>query len=511
MRTQKALAALLVFLTILPFVVLCFYSHPAFDDFSDAVQRRNAGFWTIQQDLYQHLTGRLFTSVVLTEASPLVYDRGLANYWLAPLGTLVLLGSSLYALVAAVVKQAWEGGAKLLATGVLLALWLVQNPSVAESVYWFNGLAVYTIPCALLVFWLAVVVQWWPAEARHRTVWLVLNLILGTCVLWSNEIIALPLLAVIVGLCGWEWWRRRPRRKKRRWQLLGLLSWFCGALAFSLLAPGNMARAAIIDIAVPWHKVLLGPPVAMSYLLLNWLSSGVLLFGSVLAVPALVRLVGGVKQAPALVLLVALRPKQLLVAGITLLLILPVSAMPSYWATGGLMPPRARAALYLLFLLSWFTVLLATVVVTRSSAWQRRLTTAGSWPRPVAALLWAGLLLNLATDHNLRVTRRDVGRASNNAALAYCDLFSGKASRYDALLLARYDKLRTSKKQRVEVAALPPNARPASLFYYDITTDSTFGVNRDYGAFFHKQTVWTGKGGMGHPPKTYQPPAEDEE
>lgn len=504
MRTQKGLAALLVFLTVLPFVVLCFYSHPSFDDFSDAVQRRSTGFWAMQLDLYLHLTGRLFTSVLLSGASPLVFDGGLAYYWLAPLGTLALLGSGLYALVAAIVKQAWTWTSKLLAAGTLLALWLVQNPSVAESVYWFNGLAVYTIPCALLLFWLAVVVQWWPIEGRYRTVWLVLNVILGICVLWSNEIVALPLVAIVAGLCGWEWWRRRPRRQVHRWQLVGLLFWFCGALAFSLLAPGNLARAAMIDIAVPWYKVVLGPPAASSYLLLNWLGSGVLLFSSALAVPLLVRLVHSVKKSPALTLLAALRPAQLLGAGVALLLILPLSAVPSYWATGGLMPPRARASLYLLFLLGWFTMLLVAVLVSRSSAWQRWLMGAGSWPRPVAGLLWIGLLLNLATDHNVRVTHRNVGRASNNAVLAYYDWFSGKAGRYDATLRSRYEKLRTIDELRVEVDALTSDTRPATLLYYDITTDSAFGVNRAYGTYFHKQTVWVGRGGEGHPPKVYQ-------
>ena len=68
--TQKRLAVLLVLLVLLPFVVLCFYSHPAADDYADAVQRRKLGFWPMQCDLYFHLTGRVFTSVILTEASP---------------------------------------------------------------------------------------------------------------------------------------------------------------------------------------------------------------------------------------------------------------------------------------------------------------------------------------------------------------------------------------------------------------------------------------------------------
>ena len=504
--TQKRLAVLLVLLVLLPFVVLCFYSHPGADDYSDAVQRRELGFWVMQRDLYLHLTGRLFTSVILTEASPLVLGL-LDVYWLMPLLTLGLLLGSLYALLTVLMGACWTRATRLLAAAVVLALWLLQNPSVAESVYWFNGLAVYTVPTAVLVFWVAALVRYWQAgNPRARAGWLGLGLLLGTAVLWSNEIIALPLLAAVGGLWAWEWWRGGPRR----WALAVALGWFGLALAVSLLAPGNMARSAIIGVPVSWPWVLGGSLASSAYLLLNWASSGVLLFGTVLAVPALARLVA--VPPPALGRLATLRPFQLLVGAGYLLALLPLAALPNYWATGGLMPPRARASMYLLFLLGWFAVVLAGLLAARTAAWWPVLVTyPGRWPLPAAGLLWAGLLLNLATDHNQRVAHRDLGRASNNAVLAYRDLLGGTAARYDAFLCTRYRLLRAAPaNRRYQVAALPKTARPVSLLYYDITTDSAFAFNRDYARYFHQKAVWTGRGGDGHPPKFYQPPTGDE-
>ena len=75
MRTQQRLAGLFVFLTLLPFAALCCYSQPGADDFTDAVQRQSFGFWGIQRDLYLNLTGRLFTSVLLTEVSPVALHQ----------------------------------------------------------------------------------------------------------------------------------------------------------------------------------------------------------------------------------------------------------------------------------------------------------------------------------------------------------------------------------------------------------------------------------------------------
>ena len=57
------------------------------------------------RDLYLHLTGRLSTSEILTEASPLVQGL-LGVYWLVPLLTLGLLLSSLYTLLNVLMEAA---------------------------------------------------------------------------------------------------------------------------------------------------------------------------------------------------------------------------------------------------------------------------------------------------------------------------------------------------------------------------------------------------------------------
>ena len=502
MRKQQRLAGLLITLTLLPFAVLCWYSHPGADDFTDAVQRQGFSFWGMQRDLYLNLTGRLFTSVLLTEISPLVWQK-LPWYGLAPAGALLLLGASLYWLLSVLTAPAWRWPARLLAAGLLLALWLLQNPGVAESVYWYNGLAVYTVPTAVLVGWLTALVRYWLAAPPARPAWLVLVAALGTLVLWSNEIIALPLMAVVAALTLWQWWRSSPRRVA----LLALTAWYALALAGSLLAPGNMARADLIAVAVPPPVLVLGPIAASAYLLLNWLSSAVLLAATALALPALARLVA--VGVPALHPLHYLRPWQLLLALGLLLAMLPLGALPSYWATGGLMPPRARASLYLLFLLGWFAGVLAALVATRQQAWQRQLVGPGRWPRVPTGLLWGWLLVSFFSDHNVRVAHRDVGRASNNAMLAYRDWLSGSAARYDETLRTRYRLLRTAPGRALRVPALPLTARPPMLLYHDLTTDSTFGLNQDYARYFGRRTAWTGPGGRGRPPRSYQASADE--
>lgn len=168
---------------------------------------------------------------------------------------------------------------------------------------------------------------------------------------------------------------------------------------------------------------------------------------------------------------------------------LPLGALPSYWATGGLMPPRARASLYLLFLLGWFAGVLTALVATRQQAWQRQLVARAGWPRVATGLVWGWLLINFFSDYKVRVAHRDVGRASNNAVLTYRDWLSGSAARYDEALRARYQLLRTAPGRAIQVPALPPAARPPMLLYHDLTTDITFGLNQDYARYFGRRTA----------------------
>ena len=145
---QQWLAGALVVLSVLPFVVLAFDSHPALDDFSDAVLRHRLGFWGAQADLYRNWTGRYATSVLLMDLSPLRARAWPAFYFLVPVGALLALAGSLFALFTALAGPAWAVKHRVLATGAVLGLWLAQAPSVAECLYWYNGMAVYSLPLA---------------------------------------------------------------------------------------------------------------------------------------------------------------------------------------------------------------------------------------------------------------------------------------------------------------------------------------------------------------------------
>ena len=485
---QQRLAWSLVALCLLPFVVLGFNSHPSLDDFSDMVMRRHLSFWGAQQSLYLGWTGRFATSVLLMELSPLRWPGWPSFYFLVPLGSLLALAGGLFTLFTKLTREVWPMRMRALATGVVLSLWLLQAPSVAECLYWYNAVAVYSLPDALFLLWVATMVglvqsrrdvpgylYWWTATAG-----------LSVLLIGSNEVVALVVLAGLTGATLWAGLRHSAHLVP----LLGLLVLAIVAAALSFLAPGNMARLTVIEHQVHLGRAIMGAIGSSAYLIINWLGNGLVLVATALALPALSRLAAqsGIPTA-------RLRQVHPLALAIGLLGLLVLTGMPSYWATGGMMPLRARTAVYLLFLLGWL------VLVVSSLSWAKwqwpGVQVPTTWPLPVASLLWGWLLLSFVSDHNVRVEHVNLGRGSNNVIVAYRDWLSGAAGHYDAQQRARYRQLQSAPAQRLRLAPLV--AEPPTLVYYDITTDSTYWGNSAYAQFFGQRTIWIGPGGHAPP------------
>ena len=80
---------LLIFLSLLPFFLASFYTHPSADDFGYAVRGLKLGWLEAQKHYYQNWSGR-YTATSLLSGSP-VYFRNLVLYKLMPVIWMSLL------------------------------------------------------------------------------------------------------------------------------------------------------------------------------------------------------------------------------------------------------------------------------------------------------------------------------------------------------------------------------------------------------------------------------------
>lgn len=239
------LPLLLLLAALLPLALLSYYNHPFMDDYFNAANARQLGFWGVQRNLYLNWTGRFFSSALLVGLNPMHYDwfDGLR------LTPLLLLGLS-YAVAYAGLRRLSPAGRPRLETaglaGIALLVYFQIIPSLYPALYWFTGSMVYTLGGLWVLLTLIAGARAGQASRRGaRLGWWLLAAFSAVGAAGSNEI---TLLHVLLGAGVMAWLRPAARRS---WLLVLLLAGAAGAVV--LAAPGNYARMAEEYASNPIH------------------------------------------------------------------------------------------------------------------------------------------------------------------------------------------------------------------------------------------------------------------
>jgi hypothetical protein len=409
-------------LALLPFLALSFYNHPMMDDFSDATVVRTVGFWKAQQYFYLTHTGRYTITALLALINPLIYARLEEHWWPVTLiflaGSVTVLRLFVGAMPGLTRPEAWRLAA------LILSLWLAYAPGHAEGLYWFTGAYTYITSASLLLLWLLTLSRYLFARQRGQQGkgWWTALCGLAVAVAGTVEPIALPFaVSLIAGAILASW-----RYGSHALWLPALLA--AGGCLISISAPGNFVRMGYLQSA---HEVfdvtqtLAYAGGATGYLLLTWIANPVLWLVSAMLLPVLGRAVRR-REHPLLARIATIHP---LWMALGLMALLMLASCPAYFASGTGLPLRARFTLHLLFLISWFGLLLIW-------CWRKV-----NHPQPAHVYtlladsrltpLWTLLLpLFFLADYNIQTRASRVGQASNNVVRAYRQWLGGSAARY---------------------------------------------------------------------------------
>ena len=229
-----------VVLALAPFLLLCAFNQPFFDDFRNATWLREHGTWGVQVWLFQTWTGRFTTTFLMTVLNPVAYGW-LAGVKVVAATLLLTLWASLAHLLRALRWPPLGVGCSrsqaMWAAGLLLALFCNAAPAPFSFLYWFAGALVYQLTLIGLLNFTALALRagWGPAAGRRRAAsWAILPLVLA---LTGNELTLVQALPVLVLLAVAL--PRTARPALLGWLLIGALA---GAVAAA--APGNWVRAA---------------------------------------------------------------------------------------------------------------------------------------------------------------------------------------------------------------------------------------------------------------------------
>ncbi|GAA3931658.1 hypothetical protein GCM10022406_15980 [Hymenobacter algoricola] len=226
---------------LLPYLALCYYNQPYWDDYGNAVLARNLGWPAAVAHLYTNWTGRYTAALWLTGLNPLSYGWE-AGVGLFAFGLFVVTGGVQALALRTLTRGHLSWRASWAWSGAWLLGQLYTMPSVNSGFYWFASTVTYQIAAVLLV--LVPVAGLRAGQARAAGVrggWYALAVVAALGVAGSNELALVLLLWLLLVLTA-ATWRRAASGGRYRWLSLLLISGAAGAVA--LLAPGNFARMA---------------------------------------------------------------------------------------------------------------------------------------------------------------------------------------------------------------------------------------------------------------------------
>lgn len=474
---RRALFNLLAVGCVLPFSVLAFYSHPALDDFAIGHHLRTHTIWQYVAAVYSHSSGRYSASIFsvvlqLFGAHPAAYQT------LIEVGFLGFV-LSLYVAAASVVRSVNGPAGLAVALGSLLTVAALTNfPWPAEGIFWLTGSIAYLYPVALTGLLAAILSYLYaqPPGRPHRLLWAV-ALLLSFLIPGFSEITALLLPLVCAGIVG----ALKPPGLRRGWWGVGsamLLGSF-----LTLASPAHFTHWQTLGLGhglVHLGKALLFASAGTGYIVINWLSNGLLALLALLGLPLATTLVRAAHGQRSLLHRITAQPwlwPVLMLVGVWL------SFLFCYVATSLGPALRVKNLLYLYFIVgwllsvySWVRCLDARYVVMLSA-------------RPVQVGLAGWLAVAFLSDHNVHLTHNNIGRGNNTVVQAYCDWLSGDAAHYDSAQLARYQQVREALPGRRVVLPLLP-VKPLTVFYADISCNPALWGNRTYALFYSQRAVW---------------------
>ncbi len=434
--------------TIVPFIIISLFNHPAADDFCFYNKCRDMGFWNSQTDYYIMWTGRYFSTFLLS-VYPLS-SKFFFIYKLVPIGLIISLVISLYHLMRLLFERLEKNGVYLL-TFYVIIIYFFQMPTTSQGFYWLSGSLTYMLANILTILLFYYVIKMMRlAKIKH----LLIAIFLSFTLIGLNE----TSMLIVTFLLGIILIYNSINVKKVNYLLLILVIFTVIFSIIVIVAPGNIGRGSHFP---DRHKLIFSTVQSILEIqkyLSKWLPLTIvftiLLFDSLNKhTQASVNSIFDVKPIFALMLFV---------------IILFISFFPGYWSMGICSPDRTINVVYFFYVLSFLYLILVIFYHLK-----RKNINFISISSGVKYLLICIVIINLYQKNNIRT--------------AYADLINGNAYKYDSELRERYKFIGNTNHDTCIVPEL--KNKPYTIFVCDITFDASDWLNDSYNTFWKKKIV----------------------
>jgi len=188
----------LLSLTILPFVILSYYSIPAYDDFDYALTTIENGYFQAQKIWYFTWSGRYFSQAVLTTINPLIYYSFAGYKALNVILILLFIFACIYFFKSIFQNEVSAIFALILSLS-FTSLYLYKVPNVAFVFYWLSSVIVYTLSNILTLILFALLARKLLWNCKMSQLFFITSTsVLTIAIVGSNEISMLVLIELLL-------------------------------------------------------------------------------------------------------------------------------------------------------------------------------------------------------------------------------------------------------------------------------------------------------------------------
>ncbi|MFZ1323164.1 MAG: DUF6056 family protein [Ignavibacteria bacterium] len=447
-------------LTIIPFLIVSFFTNPTWDDFDFTVNALEFGFLRSQYNWYIGWSGRFFSTALMSTVNPLMF-HSIIGYKLASLSVIILFIITVFYFVRSLTGNTLNLAQYSIAALSICSLYFYKMANPALGFYWLSSAVIYQLANILFLILIILLIKYSKQSSKlYRTIYLVIISFIILAIQGSNEISMLLTMEFLGILFIYHLFKYR----KINYSLLFFI--VISIIGFYLVytAPGNGVRESKNPQS---HMLFASLSKSLSdtiELILYRVTDTPLLLFTILAIPFIFKISESQSDAKKY-----FNCNPLLSVFSVFTILLSINFV-TYWTINKGMLDRTRNVFYFFLLIGWFYNLL----VFCNYFFKYR--SVKNFKLPAAAVIIISLIIVIS-----------YGR-KNNVLLAYKELNNGSLINFDDELSDRYDNI---KKVDSDTCILKPlsNPVPGLMFFYDIGADPNAKHNKYQAYYYHKKIM----------------------
>lgn len=456
----KVVSIVFLSLTILPFVILSFYSIPAYDDFDYALTTIENGYFQAQKVWYFTWSGRYFSQAVLTTINPLIY-YSFAGYKALNMIIILLFILSCFYFFKSIFHSEVSTILALILSLSFTSLYLYKVPNVAFVFYWLSSVIVYTLSNILTLILFAILARKLLWNYRmSQLIFITSTSVISIAIVGSNEISMFVLIELLLFAQLCHFMATRKLNPYLLWLLVV-------SLIFSLLvyfAPGNHLRESTVGSSpLLYQSVLRSFEDTFRLIIYRALDTPILLFTALLISAYLKYTNSYVTRLFSISPFVSIPCSFIILSSISFV---------TYWTLNAGPLDRTLNMVYFYFILLWIYNTLVLITYLKSLFKKSVFES----PLPGYAVV---IIIILIGSYYLR---------GNNVILAYKDLIKGKAKEYEREHIERFQIIRNCESDTCTVERIK-SVTPECFYPFELSQDANGKYNVILSRYYNKPVI----------------------